>query len=162
MSGLFDKKSLCIRCYLAGLWKSHKKSHLSSGTATRRAMEKKNKQGLSIDTTLLEFFTVKLRKLWATFVVRNKSNAPINGLPQDGGGRGGGATHRKMSFSPPLGLHFESNSHPWGELIGTHNSLYCSTEHLQRVFKIMVPTNFVHFLKCRGHILTGYLVWLAI
>ena len=28
----------------------------------------------------------------------------------------------------PLGLHFESTSHPWGELIGTHNSLYCSTE----------------------------------
>ena len=26
----------------------------------------------------------------------------------------------------------------------------------------MVLTNFVHFPKCRGHILAGYLVWLAI
>ena len=65
-------------------------------------MEKKNKQGLSIDTTLLEFFTVKLRKLWATFVVRNKSNAPINGLPQDGGGgEGGGQPTGKCHFPHP-------------------------------------------------------------
>ena len=55
-------------------------------------------------------------------------------------GEGGGlGTHGKfdifsfqMSISPPLGLHFESNSHPWGKVIGTHNSLYCSTERLQR------------------------------
>ena len=52
-----------------------------------------------------------------------------------GGGGGKRATHGKfdmfsfqMSISPPLGLHFETNSHPWGELIGTHNSRYCSTE----------------------------------
>ena len=63
------------------------------------------------------------------------SNALINGLPQEGGG----ATHGKfdifsfqMSISPPLGLHFESNSHLWGELIAIHNSLYCSTERLQK------------------------------
>ena len=31
----------------------------------------------------------------------------------------------QMSITPPLGLHFESHFHPWGELIGTHNSLYC-------------------------------------
>ena len=37
----------------------------------------------------------------------------------------------QMLISPPLGLHFESNSHPWGKLIGTHNSLYCITERLQ-------------------------------
>ena len=65
-----------------------------------------------------------------------------------------------------LGLHLESNSHPWGELIGTHNSLYCNTERLQRVFffgdKVMVPKNFVHFPKCGRHILAGYLAWLAI
>ena len=60
-----------------------------------------------------------------------------------GWGRGEGRgclTHEKfdifsfqLSISPPLGLHFESNSHPWGELIGTHNSLYCSAECPQRV-----------------------------
>ena len=26
----------------------------------------------------------------------------------------------------------------------------------------MVPTSFVHFPKCRRHVLAGYLVWLAI
>ena len=57
--------------------------------------------------------------------------------PRMGRGR---ATHGKfdifsfqLSISPPLGLHFESNSHPWCELIGTHNILYCSTECPQRV-----------------------------
>ena len=66
------------------------------------------------------------------------------------------ATHGKfdissfqISISPSLGLHFESNSHPWGKLVGTHNSLYRITERLQRVIigdrKIMVPTNFVNF-----------------
>ena len=44
-------------------------------------------------------------------------------------GGGGGATHGKFDI-----FSFEiSNSHDWGELIGTHNSLYCSTELLQRV-----------------------------
>ena len=88
--------------------------------------------------------------------------------PRMGGGRGqpkGNLTFSgfQMSISPPLGLHFESNSHPWGELIGTHNSLYCSTRHLQGVLlcdKTMVPTNFVHFPKCRRHIPAGYLEWL--
>ena len=44
--------------------------------------------------------------------------------PRMGMGEGGGATHGKfdifsfqMSISPPLGLHFGSNSHPWGKLI---------------------------------------------
>ena len=57
------------------------------------------------------------------------------------GEEGGGASHGKfdifsfqMSICPPLGLHFESNSHPWGELTGSHDSLYCSTACLQRVF----------------------------
>ena len=70
------------------------------------------------------------------------------------------ATHGKfdissfqISISPSLGLHFESNSHPWGKLVGTHNSLYRITERLQRVIigdrKIMVPTNFVNFPKCK-------------
>ena len=70
------------------------------------------------------------------------------------------ATHGKfdissfqMSISPSLGLHFESNSHPWGKLVDTHNSLYRITERLQRVIigdrKIMVPTNFVNFPKCK-------------
>ena len=52
--------------------------------------------------------------------------------PRMGGGVG--ATLGKFdifslqkSISPPLGLHFESTSHSWGKLIGTHNSLYCST-----------------------------------
>ena len=57
----------------------------------------------------------------------------INGLPHDGGGRFGGVQPTgnltfsgcQMSITPPLGLHFESHFHPWGELIGTHNSLYC-------------------------------------
>ena len=46
------------------------------------------------------------------------------------GAGGGGSTHGKfaisgfqMSISPPLGLHFESNSHPWGELVVTHDGL---------------------------------------
>ena len=69
--------------------------------------------------------------------------APISGLSQDGGGGGrGGSTHGKfaisgfqMSISPPLGLHFESNSHPWGELVVTHDGLSCSTERLQRGYE---------------------------
>ena len=57
------------------------------------------------------------------------------------GGGGAGATHGifdifrfQMSISLPFGLHFESNSHPWDELIGTHNGLYYSTKRLQRFF----------------------------
>ena len=53
---------------------------------------------------------------------------------------GGGVNHEKfdifsfqLSISSLLGLNFESNSHPWGELISTHNSLYCSNECPQRV-----------------------------
>ena len=52
----------------------------------------------------------------------------INGLPQDGGGRLGGSNLQEiwhLSITPPLGLHFESHFHPWGELIGNQNSLYC-------------------------------------
>ena len=45
-------------------------------------------------------------------------NAPINGLPQDGGAGQptGNLTFSgfQMSISPPLGLHCKSNSHPWG------------------------------------------------
>ena len=54
-------------------------------------------------------------------------------------GEWGMGTHAKfdifsfqLSVSPSLDLHFESNSHPQGKPIGTHNSLYCSTERLQR------------------------------
>ena len=52
----------------------------------------------------------------------------INGLLRmDGGGWGGSNLQEiwHLSITPPLGLHFESHFHPWGELIGTHNSLYC-------------------------------------
>ena len=67
--------------------------------------------------------------------------APINGLPQEGWRLGGGGQPMgnltfsgfQMSISPPSGLHSESNSYPWGKLIGTYNSLYCSTRHLQGV-----------------------------
>ena len=71
-------------------------------------------------------------------------------------GRGGGrlrATHEKfdifsfqMSIFPPLGLHFESNSHLWGKLIGTHNSLYCSTERLQKEIVTWWQNNGTHEL----------------
>ena len=93
-------------------------------------------------------------------------------FPRMGGGEGGQPTGNltfsgvQMSISPPLGLHFESNSHPWGDLIDTHNSLYCSTASPESIFflgdKIMVPKNFVHFPKCRRYILAGYLAGLAI
>ena len=52
----------------------------------------------------------------------------INGLLRmDGSGWGGSNLQEiwHLSITPPLGLHFESHFHPWGELIGTHNSLYC-------------------------------------
>ena len=52
----------------------------------------------------------------------------------------------QMSISPPLGLHFESNSHSWGKLIGTHNSLYCSTECLQREIITWCQDNGAHKL----------------
>ena len=46
------------------------------------------------------------------------NNAPINGLPQDGGAGQpkGNLTFSvfQMSISPPLGFHSKSNSHPWG------------------------------------------------
>ena len=29
----------------------------------------------------------------------------------------------QMPIFPPLDLHYESNSRPWGELIGIHNTL---------------------------------------
>ena len=55
----------------------------------------------------------------------------------------------QMSISPSLGLRFESNSHPWGKLVGTHNSLYRITERLQRVIigdrKIMVTIGMASF-----------------
>ena len=54
------------------------------------------------------FFRVKI----------NVSYAPINGLPQDGGvGQPRGnltLSGFQMSISPPLGLRYKSNSHPWG------------------------------------------------
>ena len=63
--------------------------------------------------------------------------------PRMGGAGGGkygkfGIFRFQMSISLPLGLHFESNSHPWDELIGTHNGLYYSTKRLQRVFSFLV------------------------
>ena len=39
----------------------------------------------------------------------------------------------KCQFPHPWVSILGSNSHPWGELIGTHNSCYCSTERLQTV-----------------------------
>ena len=79
------------------------------------------------------------------------SNAPINGLPQHWGGVEGNPREIdifsfQMSISPPLGLHFESNSHLWGELKGTHNSLYCSTERLQREIITWWQNNGTHKL----------------
>ena len=64
-------------------------------------------------------------QLWSFDRGKNKrslnllmSNAPINGLPQDGGAGQptGNLTFSgfQMSISPPLGLHCKSNSHPWG------------------------------------------------
>ena len=62
---------------------------------------------------------------------------PINGLPQDREGRR--ATNEKfdifsfqMSISPPLGLHFESNSHPWGKLIGTVTTVFIAALSISR------------------------------
>ena len=97
-------------------------------------------------------------------------NAPINGLPQDGkvGGNPREIWHfqfSKVNFPTP-GSPFWVKFPSLGRMIGTHNSLYCSTERLQRKIKngdkIMEPTNFVYFPKCIRHILAGYLVWLAI
>ena len=68
------------------------------------------------------------------------------------GGGGGGAKGKfdffifKMSVSPPLGLHFESNSHPCSKLIGTHNNLYCSTERLQTEIITWWQNNGIHKL----------------
>ena len=66
---------------------------------------------------------------------------------------GGGGDHGKfdifsfqMSISPPLGLHFESNSHPWSKLIGTHNNLYCSTKRLQTEIVTWWQNNGIHKL----------------
>ena len=52
--------------------------------------------------------------------------APVNGLPQEGGG-GEKATQGKFDifrFSNTLGLHFELNTHFWGELIRDLHNLY--------------------------------------
>ena len=80
------------------------------------------------------------------------SNASINGGKWGGGGEGR-APHGKfdifsfqMSISPSLGLHFESNSHLSGELIGTHNSIYCSTARLQREIITWWQNNGTHKL----------------
>ena len=67
-------------------------------------------------------------------------------------GGGGGANGKfdifsfQMSVSPPLGLHFESNSHPCSKLIGTHNNLYCSTERLQTEIITWWQNNGIHKL----------------
>ena len=74
---------------------------------------------------------------------------------------GEGATHRKfdifrfkMSISPPLGPCYESNSHPWGELIGTHNN-----QHSASPWGNNLVTNDTHKLCA---LLARYLTWLAI
>ena len=80
---------------------------------------------------------------------------------------GGRATHGKfyifsfqMSISPPLGLHFESNSHLWGELKGTHNSLYCSTERLQRKIITWGQNNGTHKLCVFPQVQKTYSGWI--
>ena len=57
---------------------------------------------------------------WILSASINSANAPINGLPQDGGGGGGVGQPRgnltfsgfQTSISPPLGHHCKSNFPP--------------------------------------------------
>ena len=51
--------------------------------------------------------------------------APVNGLPQEGGGESNpGKIFDIFRFSNTLGLHFELNTHFWGELIRDLHNLY--------------------------------------
>ena len=60
-------------------------------------------------------------------------NAPINGLPQDGGvGQPRGNltfSGFQMSISLPLGLHYKSNSHPW---VGSISAAFSSLVYIPR------------------------------
>ena len=58
-----------------------------------------------------------------------------------------------------LGHHLESNSHPWGELIGTHNSLYYNTERLQRVFFFWWQSNGTQKLCAFPQVWKTYSSW---
>ena len=97
--------------------------------------------------------------------MRTSLNAPINGLPEDGVGE---ATHGKfgiasfqMSISPPFGLHFGSNSHPWGGTNGhSQHRLYCSTELLQRVIITWRQNNGTHKLCAFPQVWKTYSCWI--
>ena len=68
--------------------------------------------------------------------------------PRIGGGRGGGVAQRTQGkfnifrfsnvISPPLGLHYKSNSHSWGSQI-----------------LLLVDTNFVELLKINTEVSEG-------
>ena len=77
-------------------------------------------------------------------------NAPINGLPQDGkvGGNPREIWHfqfSKVNFPTP-GSPFWVKFPSLGRMIGTHNSLYCSTERLQRKIITWWQNNGTHKL----------------
>ena len=67
---------------------------------------------------------------------RRRHYAPINSVPQD---RGRFNIFRFSNvISPPLGLHYKSNSHPWGSQI-----------------LLLVDTNFVELLKINTEVSEG-------
>ena len=78
---------------------------------------------------------------------RKVRNAPINGLPQDGGAGQptGNLTFSgfQMSISPPLGLHCKSNSHCGCQNCGCHP-----------VVDVKIPTH-VRFTKSNSRGLPG-------